>query len=234
MGNPRKLEHLDRLLGEEGGRKTNELEDALRETPDRFLRNLDTLLDVIDWDQDPVREWKDQLRQEKFTDAIAELVLVYLLRQTFDQTAVTVKPPLEETKRDFDIRVDINGETIWIEVTNERFEERYTLGGFNSPTKSAEKIDRKIAAKMEELSSAVADDDTVILALYTEAAPVQQLTIGTALSKEAVSWEETIDGLVTFAAFAPTNVSLKYDPLTSAGKDAETHFTEVHRTAETL
>lgn len=226
QSNPRIHDNIDDFLGARG-KKTDQMERELSELPEEDLERLNEYLGCLG-DHDPTRDWKNQLANGDADVMFAEAELVYHLRRTFNDVEMNATIHEGENSPDFDACVDLGERQVWIEVTYDRLVEQIEEkgGGWFDDEKTGRKLDNKIREDFEEAQEELGNEDVLVLAIYTEAAPIHQILLGRRREMGG-DYEETeyVDGLVTFRNLDGTQIG--YESWTEAGEKIREEMDEL-------
>ncbi|WP_227357294.1 hypothetical protein [Haladaptatus salinisoli] len=200
--------------------KADEVERALNERfTQRDLETLNQYLTSIDFDKDRYAVWGRMIRNEQNMPMITELTLVHHLRLVYGTGAVDLHEPISSKPNslDFDVRVNMSGTNVWIEVTYENLDEKIDKPGFFSRKMTGFQIDDKIEKDFAAARSSLGEDEVLILAIYLEAPPLQQIMTGVRLAEGGKhEIPAFLDGYLEFSNF--WDPTFNYQPFTENGE----------------
>jgi len=220
---PRGYQNITEFLGE--GHVQGERLLGKFKRPD--LEMIDECLTVVDKQEDATKDWINELRKEdvdRINSVFAELVLLYQLRTAYGNECVSLNAHVG--KKDFDLRLTVDGEDVWIEVTKPDFTDALSDGfamGFSKTTQNS--IDRKLKRKFKKARDSAPEDAVLILGIYYEEQNNQNFAMERWLDQEYYDVGEICDGWLSYTHL--TNTQIGYQSFTNAGKRCRSLFEEM-------
>lgn len=220
---PRGYQNIDDLLGSNRV-KGEELLGKFKR-PD--LQRIDTWLSVVDPENDPTKDWLNELNKEdvdRINSVTAEMLLLYHLREVYSCDRVSLNAHLDgRGSKDFDIRVSTEEEDVWVEIVKPDYAASIPDEvGFISGDTTGNSIDRKLKQKFETARDCLSDDVVLVLATYLEERVSQGFHIGQWLDEDYYDVGEFCDAWLTYTHVGETE--LQYQPFTEDGERCSVVF----------
>ena len=214
---PRGYQNIDALLGD----RYVKGEELLGKFKRPDLKKIDTWLSVVNPNEDPTKDWLNELKQQdvdRINSATAEMLLLYHLRETFGRDRVSLNAHIDgKESKDFDIHVSTEKEDLWIEIVKPDYAASIPDEvGFISGDTTGNSIDRKLMRKFESARDHIPDDAVLILATYLEEQVTQGLQIKQWLGEEYYEVGEFCDAWLTYTHL--TETEMQYQAFTQDGK----------------
>lgn len=226
MTNVREYNHIDTFLGP-GGSKTDKIESCLEKLKISELEQINEALSFVDHDHDPIGDWRNQLAADKPTTMFSELILMRHFRCELGTNAVELNATIPDSTKDFDLRVEWENTTFWIEIRKPDFADRLDEQvGFISWDWTPDSIMRKFQRDFEPARLNIPDGDVLVLALYLEAMTPQQTAIQRWLGRTGENPEEFADAFIEYTHLTDTT-SLFLRELTERGECVSTLIDEI-------
>ncbi|SNZ12311.1 hypothetical protein SAMN06269185_1605 [Natronoarchaeum philippinense] len=220
---PRGYENIDALLGSrhvDGERLLGKFK-----RPD--LEKINACLSVVDPDEDPTKDWLNELEKndvDRINSIFAELILLYHLRTAYGRDQVVMNARIDgKGSKDFDLRVLTEEDDVWIEVMKPDYAASLPDEvGFISGDKTGNSIDNKLKKKFEDARDHAPDGAVLVLAAYLEEQITQGLEISQWLDEDYYDVGEFCDGWLTYTHLTETEIG--YQSFTEAGERCRTLF----------